>query len=159
MPSSEQPRSTRTHRPVAPTKHDVWLRDAEKYIAETSLQQCQRREKKDWILFPGEIVDSPTVPCKKVVNVKSSYGLLSPVPSPRICHQIIAQTEEPSKQASLSSKKTEASSRKRDFIPDSKKEIVRRRTPPPAPSPPRLPTPDLEDLVGEERWSCCQDSK
>lgn len=155
MPSAEQPRSTRTHRPTSPTKHDLWLRDAEKYIAETSLRQCKRREKKDWILFPGEIVDLPTAPRKKVVDVKSSYGLMYPVPTQRICHRTVAQTEEPSKQASLSSKETEESSKKRVFIPHSKKGIVRRRTPPPAPSPPRLPTPDLEDLIREERWSCC----
>ena len=155
MPSVDKPRSTRTSRPIASTKHDLWLHDAEKHIAETLRRQGKRQEKKDWILFPGETVDPSTASRKKVMDVVSNHRLLSPVPSPKVCHRAARQIEATSKHASLSGKETEESFEMRDSIPHLEKSIIRRSTPPPAPSPPRLPTPELEDLNGDERWSCC----
>ena len=38
------------------------------------------------------------------------------------------------------------------------KSLAHQKMPPKAPSPPRLPTPDLSDIEGDDLWSCCGSS-
>ena len=143
--------STADKPPGKPTKYDIWEYDAIAHIKKTSaLKQSQGPESEEGLVpqsFPSSVSRG------NPLESRLDTPLFSRKPQPRIStstkSQIRISQTHPFNRKSKDTEMTNLSSK------DGDEEFTHSPVPPPAPLPPRLPTPKLDDIPEHSFWACC----
>ena len=136
---------------IKQAKYDDWERDAIAYIQKTSAPNKEQEERGNSILIlePSSLTKSRG----KSLGSKASFQTSSRTSLPQISTTATDQSRIalPHQACSkiVAREKNTFNSENQDLV------IPKDRMPPPAPCPPRLPTPDLEDIPENRYWACC----
>ena len=142
-----------THHLPLLAKEEMLVMDAEAYIRKTSRAQSSCRTKYDWILYPDDFERPVSKPTVATDESRSESGVLVSKTFFRRQCRVPSKVEisikpEPERNCRKKAKSNRSISSKDAHG------FAERQTPPPAPSPPRLPTPDLEEISESAFWSC-----
>lgn len=145
---SKSPKRVLLHHPMAPSQLD------------------------DWVLFPQDTVTHKHssvrhVKCRKDMKSATNGRQTLPLPDSHVIRSkaaTLARCDESRRRQSPKPYKPSTclyhmSARNCTPACADVKSLSETSTPPKAPSPPRLPTPDLSDFEDEDLWSCCRFSE
>ena len=136
-------------------KEDMLVMRAEEHIRKTSRRQNECQAESDWILFPK----SPKKDLAKSKISADDVRSKATVPSPRLSSSTLYRVSDKLEMSSNleSERKCKANTKSDRAISKVDDHVLTPHwTPPPAPSPPRLLTPDLEAIPESTFWSCCK---
>ena len=136
---------------IKQAKYDDWERDAITYIQKTSAPNRKQEERCNWILTPepSSLTKSRGKSLGSKSNLRTSSRTLLPQIETTVRDQFKISLPHQASSETAEREKNALNSENRDLV------IPKDRMPPPAPCPPRLPTPDLEDVPESRYWACC----